>query len=666
MKQIFPESSMAHRWLDGLKGLEVGPSSHNPFGLETRTVGLPDEIYHQEQIALVGQAAPLDILAEADAIPVPSESEGFVLSSHVIEHCPNFLQTLWEWYRIIKPGGFLYLIAPHPDAAPGDRGKPLTDWAHVVEDYVFNATAETEPEAGRFLHCHYHIFSPGTMKDFFSRFFGERLILVDSQAVDDKIGNGFSLVYRKDVSLIQGYPWPLAYQGKTVCITKPADFYLLKKSAQSSSLVRPNVEAQVSAQTDSLPSFQGPTLQKSEAASPRVSVIVAAYNAERFMRGALVDLEEQTIADQIEIIIVETGSQTEEYKIITEFQARFSNIIYVRISTRENPAAACNRGIQMARGQYITLAPTDDRRRVDALEILAAELDAHREIALVYGDVFVTNFENQRFVNHIRCGYHIRPEFSLDIMLSGCHMGPQAMWRKSVHNEVGYFDETLPSATDYEFWCRIAERYPMKHIPSFLGLYFENPEGVINSNPERAHRETRDVQQAYRDKFPAPKVQYINNYQFQGKIQAGKFVNIGMVTFNRVEFTKQAIAALFQHTCFPHVITVVDNGSTDGTPEYLQALQKQGFITNLILLPDNVGIAKASNLSWSQEPDAEYYLKLDNDIVIQKPNWLSRMVEVIDRIPELGAIAYSFEPVSYPVREIRRVRIRPKAGNVNG
>ncbi len=126
---------------------------------------------------------------------------------------------------------------------------------------------------------------------------------------------------------------------------------------------------------------------------PRISVIVAAYNAERFMRGALVDLEEQTIAKEIEIIIVETGSQTEEYKIIRNFRLDSPNIIYVRTSTRENPAAACNRGIQMARGQYITLAPTDDRRRVDALEILASELDAHRDVALVYGDVLVTNLK---------------------------------------------------------------------------------------------------------------------------------------------------------------------------------------------------------------------------------------------------------------------------------
>ena len=89
----------------------------------------------------------------------------------------------------------------------------------------------------------------------------------------------------------------------------------------------------------------------------------------------------------------------------------------------------------------------------------------------------MTNVENQTFNKHVRSGYKIRPEYRPEIMLSGCHMGPQAMWRKSLHEEIGYFDEVLESATDYEFWCRIATRYSMKHVPAFLGLYFDNPKG---------------------------------------------------------------------------------------------------------------------------------------------------------------------------------------------
>lgn len=206
---VFKESQLAHQLLDGLKGLEIGPSSHNAFGLNTRNVGQRDEIYEQEQLRLTGTVAPLDFVARADEISVESESEDFVLSSHVVEHCPNLIKTLLEWFRIVKPGGYIYMIVPHRDAAPSDVGRPLTDWQHILNDYRANRTPETEPEAGRFLHCHYHVFAPESMKQFMRNIFEERLTLVASQDVDDKVGNGFALVYRKAISLASSYPWSL-------------------------------------------------------------------------------------------------------------------------------------------------------------------------------------------------------------------------------------------------------------------------------------------------------------------------------------------------------------------------------------------------------------------------------------------------------------------------
>ena len=146
-----------------------------------------------------------------------------------------------------------------------------------------------------------------------------------------------------------------------------------------------------------------------------------------------------------------------------------------------------------------------------------------------------------------------------------------------------------------------------------------------------------------------------------------RYVNISIVTFNRLSFTKQAVAAILKYTAFPHVITVVDNNSQDETQEYLKELHQTGVIKNLVLLKENVGVAKASNIAWLQEPEALYYLKYDNDIVIEKNNWLSSLITVIDAIPELGAIGYNFEPLSYPIQVINSQRIRIKEqGNIGG
>jgi GT2 family glycosyltransferase/glycosyltransferase involved in cell wall biosynthesis len=398
-----------------------------------------------------------------------------------------------------------------------------------------------------------------------------------------------------------------------------------------------------------------------------VSAIVSTYKSERFMEGKLRDLLRQTLGERLEIIVIDSNSPENERAIVEKFKVQHGNIKYIRTNERETVYQAWNRGIKAASGKYVTNANTDDRLRFDALEILANELEHNPGISLVYADFFITNTENMEFSSHIRTGYSIKPDYSPAIMLHGCHMGPQPLWRKSIHDEIGYFDESLTSAGDYEFWCRIACNHAMKHIPEFLGLYFHNPGGVANRNLELGVRETNQVRTMYRSRLPAPATNIPTGFYYRGAVTPAGYVNIGIITFNRLEFTRQAIEALLIQTDHPYTLTVVDNNSQDGTREYLREQHRRGIIKNLVLLEENVGVAKASNLAWNLEPEALYYMKLDNDIVIQKPGWLSRLVACCDAIPQAGAVGYNFEPVSYPVKEVNgwRVRVKDK-GNLGG
>ena len=398
-----------------------------------------------------------------------------------------------------------------------------------------------------------------------------------------------------------------------------------------------------------------------------VSAIVSTYESEKFIEGKIQDLLNQTIGEQLEIIIIDTHSPENEKAIVAKYAEKHQNIKYIRTQDRESIYKAWNRGIKAAHGKYITNAKIDDRLRPDALEILLNVLDRNPDIALAYGDFFITNYENQDFYNHVCCGYSIKPDYVPSLMLSGCHMDPQLMWRKSVHDEIGYFDESLESAGDYELWCRLSIHYSMKHINKFLGLYYHNPIGIVNSDQNKNNRETRLVKEKYKDKLPPSSGKKPTGYYFKEGVSILSYVNVCVVTFNRRDFTKQAIESILKNTRYPHVITVVDNNSQDGTKEYLTEIKREGIIKNLILLDENIGVAKASNLAWQEEPGAAYYLKYDNDIVIQKPDWLMNMVKVVDRIPELGAIGYNFEPSSYPGQEINGHKIRIKRdANIGG
>src|SRR3990167_2240646 len=87
-----------------------------------------------------------------------------------------------------------------------------------------------------------------------------------------------------------------------------------------------------------------------------VSAIVSVYNCERFIRGCLEDLEQQTIADKLEIVVVNSGSRQNEEPIIKEFQAKYDNIVYIKTEERETIYQAWNRGIKASSGKYITNA----------------------------------------------------------------------------------------------------------------------------------------------------------------------------------------------------------------------------------------------------------------------------------------------------------------------
>ena len=232
---------------------------------------------------------------------------------------------------------------------------------------------------------------------------------------------------------------------------------------------------------------------------PLVSAIVSTCKSARFMRECLEDLERQSIADLLEIIVVDSQSPEDERSVVEEFQRRFSNIAYIRTRERETIYGAWNRGIRAARGKYITSANTDDRHRADALEILARTLDAHPEVTLVYADCVITTVENETLeTTRSRRRFQWLEFNASDLLIRGCFCGPQPMWRREAHEEHGYFDADMVSAGDYEFWLRLAQNRKFLHVQETLGLYLESSASVEHANRKNGGREVKAARDRYR------------------------------------------------------------------------------------------------------------------------------------------------------------------------
>jgi glycosyltransferase involved in cell wall biosynthesis/Flp pilus assembly protein TadD/GT2 family glycosyltransferase len=212
----------------------------------------------------------------------------------------------------------------------------------------------------------------------------------------------------------------------------------------------------------------------------RVSAIISTYNSEKFIRGCLEDLVDQTLykKGEVEIIVVDSNSQENEGNIVSEFQAKYPNIVYERTPERETLYAAWNRAIKMSRGTYITNANTDDRHRPDAFEIMANYLDAHPDVSVVYSDQLIGQVPNETWATTKANRRFNWPPYSYEEMERRSIVGPQPMWKKSLHDRWGYFKPEFISAGDYEFWLRIGKMEKIAFIPQILGIYYWNPESL--------------------------------------------------------------------------------------------------------------------------------------------------------------------------------------------
>lgn len=232
---------------------------------------------------------------------------------------------------------------------------------------------------------------------------------------------------------------------------------------------------------------------------PKVSALVSVYGAGAWIEGCLDDLTSQTLFQQgrLEVVIVDANSPDGEAETVRTFQDRFpQQICYFREKERTTLYAAWNRGIRLSCGDYLTSANVDDKHSPDGLEKMADYLDSHPGTGLVYADQWITENPSDTFESHkpeYRWGW---PEFDRKTLERRCIIGPQPMWRRSLHYRFGFFDPAFHSAGDWEFWLRISESTKIDKLDSVLGLYFRNPHGLESSNP-RALEELAMIRSRY-------------------------------------------------------------------------------------------------------------------------------------------------------------------------
>jgi GT2 family glycosyltransferase len=125
-----------------------------------------------------------------------------------------------------------------------------------------------------------------------------------------------------------------------------------------------------------------------------------------------------------------------------------------------------------------------------------------------------------------------------------------------------------------------------------------------------------------------------------------KICTLMIVTFNRLQLTKTTIKDLYKTAGREFNLVIVDNGSTDGTVEYLKSLKD----ITLILNNKNKGIAIGRNIALleADKLKTDYFCTADNDVKMPD-GWLEECIKILEANKGYGAIGVSFEPKPYPL-----------------
>jgi glycosyltransferase involved in cell wall biosynthesis len=188
--------------------------------------------------------------------------------------------------------------------------------------------------------------------------------------------------------------------------------------------------------------------------SPLVSVVIPAFNVAPYIGQTLRSVSEQTCSD-LEVIIVDDGSTDSTRDVVASIPDS-----RVRLTSQPNAGVshARNRGIALARGEYLHLLDGDDFLHPRALERLTDALE-HRPLAIAAYGTFIKVLENnapqprQKPLHRYRypSGDILSRIIEDNILLIG-----SVLLRTRVARQAGGFNPRIRLCEDWEFWCRVA------------------------------------------------------------------------------------------------------------------------------------------------------------------------------------------------------------------
>ena len=210
--------------------------------------------------------------------------------------------------------------------------------------------------------------------------------------------------------------------------------------------------------------------------NPSVSVVIPAYNAEKYIKASIESVFAQSYQD-FEVIVVDDGS-TDRTKDVLD---QFGNRIRMIKGPNKGPSGARNTGIRASRGRYVAFLDSDDLWTADKLAVQVRFLENHSDVGMVFSDMLKFNSRgviSESYLKNVRKIKNcydtlLRNRDGLNNateLLLQCNLIPtgSVLVRRDCLLKAGLFDENLRTVEDLDLWLRLSMVTKLGFVPHVL------------------------------------------------------------------------------------------------------------------------------------------------------------------------------------------------------
>jgi len=225
----------------------------------------------------------------------------------------------------------------------------------------------------------------------------------------------------------------------------------------------------------------------------KVSVVVPTYNRAKFLTECIQSILSQSFHD-FEIIVIDDGSTDNTAKVLSDYPVRYF------WQKNQGVAAARNKGIEMAQGEYIALLDSDDVLLESTLKKGVEVLDKNPQVAFSYGQAYL--MDEKGVIVRLRDKHSKQPYVRVregsdeikELLTRGNYIcTPTVLVRRKYLFDVGLFNTAFRyGSEDFDLLVRLAKKYAVAYIAEPLVKYRIHPGSIGTARKldeiEQSHR----------------------------------------------------------------------------------------------------------------------------------------------------------------------------------